>query len=403
LIHDLQREGFESPAVFRTQAQAWLDLALKPDGRTRPANLREGEQFEELSRWIEYGLTRVEIEAIKARGVSQMLEQLSTTLTDVRAPDLSEEADRTQASWERVLRDEAGNCAEVLLSTLEPYQREVEHHFSVQGQQRFRGLMAGYLKLTTKLQYAGSTLRDRIPFTPTLGSLSGRDKLETPTSWNLGAFVHECTRVAGERVLNQRLTAMMNRLLVEADQQRFAASLLNPALAEAGRSDWQLRYDRSMIEALNQVEQNFTNPTGFRHVLKMLLIIAANFLPELTFIGALFVLLWRFFMQENYIPSLFDILLPFAITLVVLLLLHVLINVFLPLRWSAIRSEFHVELRSRIETELTSIYLAIPHQTRDVLLGERQQVDAIISEANDLLKWLNERQQAASIMSLYGK
>src|SRR4029453_612063 len=91
-----------------------------------------------------------------------------------------------------------------------------EHHFSVQDQQRFRGLMAAYLRLSTRMRYAGSSLRDRIPFA---GRYLPGGKVETPVEWNLGAFVQECARTAGERVLDQRVAALVNRLLVEGDQK----------------------------------------------------------------------------------------------------------------------------------------------------------------------------------------
>ena len=115
---------------------------------------------------------------------------------------------------------------------MEPYSTEIEHHFRVEGQQRYRGLMAAYLKLTTRLRYAGTTLRDKIP----LVSLP-QQKVETPANWNLAAFAHECTRVAGEKVLNQRAAALVNRLLVEADRQRFPLPLLNGPTHEAARAD----------------------------------------------------------------------------------------------------------------------------------------------------------------------
>jgi len=54
----------------------------------------------------------------------------------------------------------------VLLSTVEPYQREIEHHFALEGQRRFRGLMAVYLNLFTRARYVGSTLRDRFSILP---------------------------------------------------------------------------------------------------------------------------------------------------------------------------------------------------------------------------------------------
>jgi len=137
------------------------------------------------------GLTRLEIEAIKARGVSQLLHHLQEALTAACPPDLTDVAARTQSAWERILGEEAGANAEVLLNTLEPYQREIEHHFALEGQRRFRGLMAGYLHLFTRMKYAGSSLRDRIPFIP-----RSRAAVVTPSTWDLSTFTRACSDVA---------------------------------------------------------------------------------------------------------------------------------------------------------------------------------------------------------------
>src|SRR5262249_20321519 len=150
-----------------------------------PPDLPEGEQFRDLVDWLERGLTRMEIEQIKSRGVSQLLGQLLVQLRGAAPPDLTAQADRVRAAWERILTEEAGVNTDVLLNTLEPYHSEIEHHFTIEGQKRFRGPMAWYLRFYTWMRYHGSSLRDRVrfPFVPRLGS-----GVETPAAWNLSAF-----------------------------------------------------------------------------------------------------------------------------------------------------------------------------------------------------------------------
>src|SRR5204862_6452320 len=177
----------------------------------------------------------------------------------VRPPDLSAEAEKVKESWSRVLAEEAGVQADVLVGTLEPYQTEVAHHVSVEAQQRCRGLMAAYLRLTTRLRYAGSSLRDRLPLT---GRILGGGKVETPVEWNLGALVQDCARAAGERVLDQRTTALVNKLLVEADQRGFPLQLLSEPTGAVGRLDWRERDTRADIDALPGVAPPVTHPTG---------------------------------------------------------------------------------------------------------------------------------------------
>lgn len=397
LLRDLKAEGFENPKLFRTMAQTWLDA--RTSGTDAPANLPEGEQFAELLQWLELGLTRLEIEAVKARGVGQLLAQIGRGLGEVRPPDLTASALRTRESWERILRDEAEVYGDVLLGTLEPYQTEIEHHFSIEGQQKFRGLMGAYLRMTTRFRYAGSSLRSRIPFMPKFGSDKGNS---AATTWNLAAFAHECTRVAGEKVLDKRGGAIVNRLLVEADRSAFPLQLLNNTTTDAARIDWHQRYDRALMEALAEVERICTQPHGVRKVIQVTLVTLANVLPEVTFIGSFLVLLFRFFTEKGYNPSVFDILLPFAITFAALILLQVLIAVLLPLRWAAVRGEFHRQLVERLHQELLGVYLEIPEETARQMLAEREQVDRLVEAVGEVQKWLDDRQSAASIAGLYG-
>src|SRR5262249_4328388 len=152
----------------------------------------EGEQFRDLLRWIEMGLTRLEIEAIKARGVSQLLQDLHHTLEGICPPDLAEVAEHTRAVWKRTLDDEARANAEVLLGTLEPDQREIEQHFAVEGQRRFHGLMAVYLHLFTRLRYMGSSLRGRVSIWPT----RIKDAVTPESTWDLSTFTRACSDAA---------------------------------------------------------------------------------------------------------------------------------------------------------------------------------------------------------------
>ncbi len=395
LLADLASEGFQNPRLFRTTAQLWVDAANASQGT--PPDLPPGEQFNDLHHWLNLGLTRLEIEALKARGVGQLLAQIEGAVEKVRPPDLTAEGGKVRDAWERVLSDEAAAQAAVLVGTLDPYQTEVEHHFSVEDQQRYRGLMAAYLKLTTRLRYAGSTLRDRIPLAG--GFLGG--KVATPAEWNLGAFVQECSRTAGERVLDQRGTALVNRLLVEADQRGFPLALLSDPTASAARIDWRDRVTRSLIDALAEVEQVCTRPTGWRRWLRGGLGLAANTLPEVSLVATAGVLLWDFFIHGN-VPGLFQVGLIFLVPLVVVVVFQLLVVTLLPVRWPAIRSEFETRLGRRLGAELVQTYLPIPGEITAALKEERRQIDTLASETREVSGWLAERQQAAHVADLYG-
>ncbi len=394
LVRDLQSEGFQNPLLFRTCAQLWVDQG-STNGQN-PAALPAGEQFRDLVHWLEMGLTRLEIEAIKARGVSQLLHQLQDALEAACPPDLTEVAGRTRTAWERVLGEEAAATVEVLLNTLEPYQREIEQHFALEGQRKFRGFMAAYLHMFTRAKYVGSTLRDRIPFWP-----RSSQRVDTPTAWDLTNFTRACSSVAGDRHLDARGRALPNRLLVEADQQGYPLNLLAEPAEGTSKLNWRQRYAQALGEILQQVEREWARPVGVRRWAQAALVWIADWVPPLAFLAACVRMLWLYFVRETR-PELFDLLLPVFVLLLVLIILHILIVLLLPLRWPAIRGEFRRRLERRVKSELESAYAPIPVDLADTLQAERRQILHLLGETRDVTNWLEQREQAASIAGLYG-
>jgi energy-coupling factor transporter ATP-binding protein EcfA2 len=403
LLRDLHAEGFRDPVLFRTCAQYWVDrLSESAECRTSGTvtnGMPEGEQFPQLVRWLELGLTRLEIEAIKARGVSQLLRQMQQALEAACPPELISEAARTRSQWEGILGEEAAATVEVLLNTLEPYQAEIEQHFALAGQRRFRGLMAGYLHIFTRAKYVGSTLRDRVPFWP-----KPSQAVEKPASWDLATFTRACSSVAGDRHLDARGRALPNRLLVEADQQGFPLGLLSEPVDAAAKLNWRRKYAEALVEILQQVEQDSARPAGMRRWVQKGIVWIADWVPPLALLAALVQLLWRYFdpAGRGYPFQVSDVLLPLIVLLIVLVILHLVIVLLLPVRWAAIRGEFQRRLQRRVLNELESVYASIPPEVAERLLLERRQIEQLLRDTREVTVWLEQREQAASIAGLYG-
>jgi hypothetical protein len=409
LVNDLRAEGFQEPLLFRTSAQFWVNhvdndgpaLDGDPVGQADESGAKQelpaGEQFEELVQWLERGLTRLEVEAIKARGVSQLLHQLSQTVQEACPPDLTEVAERTRAAWTRLLGDEAEATAEILLNTLEPYQREIEQHFAIQSQRQFRGLMASYLHWFTRAKYVGSSLRDRLPFLPRSGQAG-----ETPASWDLAAFTREWSSAAGEQHLDARGKALANRLLVAADAEKFPLPLLTEPTEKEAKLDWRQRHAHTLIEVLQDVEQQWAKPTGARRWLQKGVVWLGNHLPLASLFAICVLLLWQYTVQGKSF-ALSDILLPLIVVFIILVLLHILIVSVLPLRWPAMRGEFDRHLRRRLQVELQNAYGPIPAEVAAALQQERRQIEQLDKETREIAAWLEQREQAAHIEGLYGK
>jgi hypothetical protein len=396
LLRDLRLEGFHEPLLFRTCAQAWIDRRER--GTTsNEMRLPENEQYQELVHWLEMGLTRLEIEAIKARGIGQLLQHTKQELADACPPDLTEVALRVRERWQKTLTDEAANSADILLNSLEPYRREIEHHFSREGYKRFRGLMAVYLNVFTRARYLGSSLRDKVRILPKLGGNS-----ENAATWDLYTFTSACTSAAGERHLDARGKALTNRLLVEADVDGFPVELLTTPTENAAKIDWRQRYARILVEVLDRIEQQWVKPTGARGWFQSGVIWLANQLPLITLLGTAIFLLWQYMMAGRSF-TLGEILLPFVAVLLVLIALHVIIYMLLPMRWESIRGEFQRQLARRLEAELGSAYLPIPVDVAELLKKERKRVEQLTRQTAEISAWVAEREQAANVAGLYGK
>jgi hypothetical protein len=171
---------------------------------------------------------------------------------------------------------------------------------------------------------------------------------------------------------------------------------------QESRENWQARYDRLIVEALSEVERSMTRPTGFRKYLQSTLYGLANCLPEIAFVGGYILLLWRYFMESGYQVGLFDIFLPLVVTIVIMILLQLLISFLLPVRWSAVRGEFHEELVKRLDEELSRAYLKIPDEIAADLRVERDRVEKLRQELKEVRNWFTERQQSAAVSELYG-
>jgi hypothetical protein len=90
-------------------------------------------------------------------------------------------------------------------------------------------------------------------------------------------------------------------------------------------------------------------------------------------------------------------------TIAVLIILHVLITLLLPMRWRAIRGEFRRRLEERLQEALAAVYAPLPTDVAEGLRKERERIEALQQQTEQVATWLKEREQSASIVGLYGK
>ncbi len=398
-LRDLEAEGFQNPLLFRTCAQYWIDHPWQDVAEAPPVPV-EGEQFLDLVRWLEQGLNRLEIEAIKARGIGQLLQQLRQAMDENCPPDLTAQAQRTQDSWARLLRDEAGEDAHILLDALDPYQNEIERHFAEERQQHFKGVMGTYLRFFNRLRYGKGITLPKFSATSLLPSLP-RIEGNKPIPFHLANFTKACSLEAGQRHLESRHKALANRLLLDAENQGVPLKLLTEATEQVTQRDWKNGHAMAMMDTLGEMEQIWSNPVGTRRVLHRFLVFLSDWLPMLTLAAMGTKLLWDYmYLQKTFALS--DLAIPFGAMAMVILVLHVLIAIFLPLRWQAIRADYQGALQDRLERDLNAGYIGLPTKLAEELLADRLKTQEFLKEIDEVLTWLAQREAAASVMGLYG-
>jgi ABC-type protease/lipase transport system fused ATPase/permease subunit len=166
--------------------------------------------------------------------------------------------------------------------------------------------------------------------------------------------------------------------------------------------DWRGQFESAVGESLASVEREWANPTGAKGWIRGGLVLLANIVPEVTFIAAVLMLLWNYFMTKDFQPTLGSVFLPVLLTLAVLVLFHMLIHWLLPLRWPTIRNDFLNALQAQVRDRLHSAYAVIPDAVASDMTAERAAVDRIAVQVGDLRELLESRRLVAKIDSLYG-
>ena len=396
---DLVANGFEHPLLFRTCAQHWVDHPYQ--GATNPTPAVPEETFLDLVRWLEQGISRIEIEAIKSRGVGRLLDELGATIAAVAPPDLTKAASACEPAWRGTIHHDVDESVGLLLSTLEPHRTEIERHFAERRRHQFTGLMGGYLGFVQWLRSLGSSgWRPRISWMPSLPMPTAAG--EKPTvDFNLVALLAQCSRDASDRHLDARHKALTTRLLLEAERLGVPLTLLQGRLAPVDALDWRSRRAQAMLEVFTEVERAWVEPTGSRRVIHRTMLFLGNTLPSLALFAMVALLLWQYFMEKRSFST-GDVLTPLAVVVLTMVILHVLIALVLPMRWPALRAEFRGELVRRLEGDVIAQYLPLPAELAGDLRADRDRALEVRKKVAETTAWLEARERGASVTQLYG-
>ena len=328
-------EGFQTPLLFRTCARIWVDLRGGARERPEPP---EGEQFA-TGALAGNGADPAGDRGDQGARRQSVAGPLRTALREAAPPDLAEAAERVKAAWAKPLGEEATATADVLVNTLEPYQKEIEHHFALEGQQRFRGLMACYLHWSRASATPAARWRRAFPFVSRVEAA----RCETPR--RLGPDdVHARLQRGGRQprsstpAARRWSTACSSRPTPRA----IPLSLLTEPVEALAKHRLAAAARAGLTEVFDQVEKHWTRPKGFRRVVQ------GRSSSWRT--GCRRWRCWRRWPTCSIASSTrgtatrarpdigwVDVFLPFLVLLAVLVILQMLIIFLLPLRWGAIR------------------------------------------------------------------
>lgn len=112
--------------------------------------------------------------------------------------------------------------------------------------------------------------------------------------------------------------------------------------------------------------------------------------------------MWNFFVLNTQ-PSLFQVILPVLLTLIVILLLQLVVSWVLPFKWTAVREEFRRTILEKTSRDLQLAFGDIPEQLSSRILLERQKTETMLKNTQDVSNWLASRENAIAVRDLYGK
>lgn len=390
LLQDLQREGFLRPLLFRVCAQKWAEA------NGREPDLPEGEQFRELESWLENELTDREVEAIRARGVYQVLIVLAQTLQQARPPDLAQVALAIREAWAAIIKDEALSMADAVVQALNPFGPDIERQFAITIYGRLRGPLGWFFEILGSIRSLIKRTGGFLPWKVYKGSDA---KHELADVLNLNSLFRSLAELAVKRHISSRNMDLVSRLLLVAAENGFSIQLLRPSLDRAAESFRQDRFQDRVQEAATDLQLQWFSQNGLRSWVYQFLDFLGEWVPlAVLTLSVLYVLnsFFRFAPEwgpERTFTLLEAVVLPIVAVAGVTFLQWLPVRFLLPVTWKKVRGMFKQRLRECLFQELQAAYAEVPEQVAQRLLEERRQVEGILDEIQRTLTWLDSREQ----------
>ncbi|MFT3882521.1 MAG: 50S ribosome-binding GTPase [Gemmatales bacterium] len=391
LLRDLKAEGFTDPLLFRTCAHAWIHR----DAATI-AQLPEGEQFPALESWLHQGLTKREIEAIRTKGIGQLLHQLQTLLQTVQPPDVQAAAKKTEAVWKITVQNEINTQIDTLLASVAPHQKTLQRRFANNLSHPFRGVMGWYARILDfgRHGWLSSKLPQLKSTTPVETDLQPSD---------LQGFARSCTHEAYQRRLAARIESLADRLVANADDAGLPTYRLTEDIRAQLKSITEATYVDALSRALAHAEQSLAGPASWRQRYAKLWVTLGYIIPYGVLLLVFIWQLYAKFAGTMFVAITDLLLLPPLAALLAMTLLYILYRATVPVTWGKLSPVCQQQLASELHTRFQTALQALPQQQATLLADERRIVTQLLERTAECSRSIQQHEELSQVAILYAR
>lgn len=388
LLRDLKAEGFTDPLLFRTCAYAWIS-----NDQVARSSIPEGEQFPALQSWLQQGLTRREIEAIRTKGIGQLLQQMQTLLQAVQPPDVQSAAKKTEAAWAGTVQSEINTQIELLLTSVAPHQKTLERRFANHLSHPFHGIMGSYARL---LDFGRQGF-----FTSKLPQLSTASS-EQPAG-DLAGFARSCTHDAYHRSLAARTEALADRLVANADDAGLPTYRLSDDIKAQLKAVTEATYVDALSHALAHAEQSLTGPNSWRQRFAKMWNLLGYVIPTAVFFLVLAWQLYAKFAGTMFVSITDLVLLPPLAALLGMTFLYVIYRSTVPVTWGKLAPVCRQQLAAELHTRFQTTLQALPRQQATLLADERRIILQLLDKTGHCAGLISQHAEVSQVAILYAR
>lgn len=384
LLRDLNAAGFTDPLLFRVCAHQWLN---------NKQTLPEGEQFPALRAWLENGLNKREMEAIRTKGIEQLLVQVDSVLNKALPVDVEQTALETESAWHGIVKQEVSQQIDVILAGMAPHQKQIQQRYSNYLSHPFKGIMGSFVSL---LQLGRmSWLKGNLPQLSANSHEHGFN--------DSSGFAASCMQKCYQQSLSARKDALTDRLIARADELRLPVHQLAEEVKAQLQGFTQATYVETLDKVLVSAEKAFAGPGSWRQRLAPWWTWLGHLIP----VGLLALVFgWQLYAKitnRMYVSFTDLILMPVLAMLLGMLLLYMIYQWLVPVSWKKLLHYCRESLQDDLQQRYMTLLGGLPRKQATLLKDERQLVLKMIAQSTEARQLVQQQELTTQVAILYAQ